>query len=52
MEVIRFLFNNIDILRLLVEELSKDKDKEQDVSGHLKNIEAFRKFSFGQDNRA
>ena len=41
-EVIRFLFNNIDILRLLVEELSKDKDKEQDVSGHLKNIEAFR----------
>ena len=41
-EVVRFLFNNIDILRLLVEELTKDKDKEQDVSGHLKNIEAFR----------
>ncbi|HBG93541.1 MAG: hypothetical protein A2X54_04875 [Nitrospirae bacterium GWF2_44_13] len=41
-EVIKFLFNNIDILRLLVEELTKDKDKEQDVSGHLKNIEAFR----------
>ncbi|MEK7683719.1 MAG: chemotaxis protein CheA, partial [Nitrospirota bacterium] len=40
-EVVRFLFNNIDILRLLVEELRKD-DKEQDVSGHLKNIEAFR----------
>ena len=41
-EVVRFLFNNIDILRLLVEELTKDKDKEQDVSGHLKNIEVFR----------
>lgn len=41
-EVVRFLFNNIDILRLLVEELSKGKDKEQDVSGHLKNIEVFR----------
>ncbi len=43
-EVVRFLFNNIDILRLLVEELikDKDKDKEQDVSGHLKNIEVFR----------
>ncbi|MDP2276648.1 MAG: chemotaxis protein CheA, partial [Nitrospirota bacterium] len=40
-EVVRFLFNNIDILRLLVEELRKD-DKEQDVSVHLKNIEAFR----------
>ena len=39
-EVVRFLFNNIDILRLLVEELTKDK--EQDVSGHLKNIEVFR----------
>jgi two-component system chemotaxis sensor kinase CheA len=41
-EVVRFLFNNIDILKLLVEELTKDKDKEQDVSGHLKNIEEFR----------
>lgn len=41
-EVVRFLFNNIDILRSLVEDLSKDKDKEQDVSGHLKNIEVFR----------
>ena len=43
-EVVRFLFNNIDILRLLVEEIikDKDKDKEQDVSGHLKNIEVFR----------
>ena len=41
-EVVRFLFNNIDILKLLVEELTKDKDKEQDVSGHLKNIEVFR----------
>ncbi len=39
-EVIRFLFNNIDILRSLVEGLGKDK--EQDVSGHLKNIEIFR----------
>jgi len=41
-EVVRFLFNNIDILRSLVEELGKDKDIEQDVSGHLKNIEAYR----------
>ncbi|MBI5205791.1 MAG: Hpt domain-containing protein, partial [Nitrospirae bacterium] len=41
-EVVRFLFNNIDILRSLVEELSQDKDKEQDVTGHLKNIEVFR----------
>jgi len=41
-EVVRFLFNNIDIVRSLVEELSKDKDKVQDVSGHLKNIELFR----------
>lgn len=41
-EVVRFLFNNIDILRSLVEELSKDKDKEQDVTGHLNNIEVFR----------
>jgi len=44
-EVVRFLFNNIDILRALVEELSqdnKDKEKEQDVSGQLKNIELFR----------
>ncbi len=40
-EVVRFLFNNIDMLRLLVEELRKD-DKEQDISGHLKNIEVFR----------
>ncbi|MCX5717331.1 MAG: chemotaxis protein CheA [Nitrospirae bacterium] len=39
-EVVRFLFNNIDILRSLVEDLNKDK--EQDVSGHLKNIEVFR----------
>ncbi len=41
-EVVGFLFNNIVILRLLVEEVSKGKDKEQDVSGHLKNIEVFR----------
>jgi two-component system chemotaxis sensor kinase CheA len=44
-EVVSFLFNNIDILRSLVEELSKDnkdKEKEQDVSGQLKNIELFR----------
>jgi len=39
-EVVRFLFNDIDILKLLVEELRKD-DKEQDVSVHLKNIETF-----------
>ncbi|MBI4688843.1 MAG: chemotaxis protein CheA [Nitrospirae bacterium] len=39
-EVVRFLFTNIDILRSLVEGLGKGKD--QDVSGHLKNIEVFR----------
>jgi len=39
-DVVRFLFNNIDILRALIEGLGKDK--EQDVSGHLKNIEVFR----------
>jgi two-component system chemotaxis sensor kinase CheA len=47
-EVVRFLFNNIDILRSLVEELSKDKDKEHDVTGHLKNIEVFRNSLAGE----
>ncbi len=39
-DVVRFLFNNIDILRSIIEGLNQDK--EQDVSGHLKNIEVFR----------
>lgn len=39
-EVVRFLFNNIDILRSIVEGLSRGE--EQDISGHLKNIEVFR----------
>ena len=39
-EVARFLFNNIDILRSLIDGLSEGED--QDVSGHLKNIEVFR----------
>lgn len=39
-EVVRFLFNNIDILRSLIDGLSEGE--EQDVSGHLKNIEVFR----------
>jgi len=39
-EVIKFLFSNFDILRSLIDGLSKGV--EQDVSGHLKNIEVFR----------
>ena len=39
-DVVKFLFNNIDILRSIMEGLNQDK--EQDVSGHLKNIEVFR----------
>ena len=39
-DVVKFLFNNIDILRAIIEGLNQDK--EQDVSGPLKNIEAFR----------
>lgn len=38
--IVKFLFNNIDILRAIIEGLNQDK--EQDVSGHLKNMEAFR----------
>src|SRR3990167_1002318 len=34
-DVVKFLFNNIDILRSIIEGLNQDK--EQDVSGHLKN---------------
>jgi len=41
-EVVRFLFTNIDVLKMLVGELGKDKEKEQDVSEFLKNIETFR----------
>ncbi|MBI4685292.1 MAG: chemotaxis protein CheA [Nitrospirae bacterium] len=39
-DVIRFLFNNMDLMRSIVEGVSKGE--EQDVSGHIKNIEVFR----------
>jgi len=39
-DVVKFLFNNIDVLKSLIEAV--DSDKELDVSEHLKNIEIFR----------
>ncbi len=38
--VVKFLFDNVDIFRALIEGLNQDK--EHDVAGHLKNIEVFR----------
>lgn len=39
-EVVKFLFSNLDIVRALVTEA--ETDKEQDVLGHIKNIEVFK----------
>lgn len=45
-KVVKFLFNNLDILRSIVSGISKDK--EQDVSGHIKNIEVFKSSIIGK----
>lgn len=39
-EVVKFLFSNLDIVRALVTEA--ETEKEQDVLGHIKNIEVFK----------
>lgn len=43
-EVVSFLFSNLDIIRTLVAET----DKEQDVLGHIKNIEVFKNSAKGK----
>lgn len=44
-ELVRFLFSNNDILRKVVEDI--EGEREHDLSGHLKNIEAFRNSAKG-----
>ncbi|HYA31815.1 MAG TPA: chemotaxis protein CheA [Thermodesulfovibrionales bacterium] len=46
-ELIRFLFSNSDILRNVIEDI--EAEKEHDLSGPLKNIEAFRSATKGSE---